>query len=354
MLHAPSSWESFADALEPGQTVAVVGAPDVGKSTFCEWLVQSLGRRGSVGLVDCDMGQTTLGPPTTVGGRIFDAPPEECADLWPAALGFVGSTTPQGHLLQAVAAAKRVCDEVRSSRPAHLVVDTTGLVSGGLGRVLKLTKLQLIQADVVALVERDGELDGLAWTLASTSMQVKRIAASPAAKARSHEQRRTRRRATLKAYFDKGERRTFELGGVLLRGCSMGHGQTLEPRQLDEVRSAMGVGVSHAETHGSTATVVVPGRPGPESLARAKRCLGVSDICCWVRNLLRRGVVSLEDDRAACLGLGVVEEWDPARRSLCVLTPVAQRDRVHALSAGSIRLASDGSELGGDPRPVYG
>ena len=344
-LHVPANWQHVVELLKPGQTVAVIGATDVGKSAFCRWLVQALAERGTVGLVDCDLGQATLGPPTTVGGKVFETPPADCLDLWPPALGFVGSTSPQGHLLQTVAAAKAVCDRLCEQNPTYLVVDTTGLVAGGIGRALKLNKLRVIQADVAVLIERECELDGLAWALAATPMQVMRLPASPAVRTRSGDARRDRRREQFRAYFAGAETRTLDLHETLISGSSIGRGRAVD--------AAIGDAAQHLEVCGSTGSIVANNKIPLAVLAEVKQRFGLAEIGRLDSQLLCRAIVSLEDGTTNCLGLGVIESHDFPGRTLRVLTSVATASDVHAIATGSIRIANDGAELSGDPRPTY-
>ena len=344
-LHVPADWPRVLDSLRPGQTVAVVGATDVGKSVFCLWLVRALTERGLVGLVDCDVGQTTLGPPTTVGGRPFESPPDDCLDLWPPVLGFVGSTSPPGHLLQMVAASNTVCDRLRAQSPAYLIVDTTGLVAGGIGRVLKLNKLRVIQPDLAVLVERDRELDGFAWALAATPVQVMRLPASPAVRVRSSDVRRARRQEQFRAYFAGAVTRTLDLRETLISGLSIGRGHPVD--------LAIGAAVQYAETCGRVASIVADAKIPVSVLADAKRRLGLAEIGRLDSRLLDRAIVSLEDGQANCIGLGVIESHDFPGRTLRVSTPITTVSEIRAIGIGSIRIASDGSELSGDPRPTY-
>ena len=344
-LHVPANWLRIAESLKSGQTVAVIGATDVGKSVFCQWLIRTLAERGTVGLLDCDVGQATLGPPTAIGGKLFETPPAACPDLWPPVLGFVGSTSPQGHLLQMVAVANAVCDRLREQDPAYLVVDTTGLVAGGIGRALKLNKLRTIQADVAVLIERDCELDGLAWALATTPMQVTRVQASPAVQMRSGDARRARRQEQFRAYLAGAETRTFDLRETLIAGSSIGRGRVVD--------LAIGAAAQHAEVCGRAASIVASAKIPLSALAEAKRRFGLAELSWFDSRLLERAIVSLEDGQANCLGLGVVQSHDFPARTLRVLTGVEAIGEVRSIALGSIRIASDGAELSGDPRPTY-
>lgn len=354
--HVPPSWRDCVPALELCPTIAVIGATDVGKSTFCRWLVQTLTLRGPVGLVDCDVGQSTLGPPATVAGKVFQTAPASCADLRPPVMRFVGATSPQGHLLQTVAAAKCVCDRLRAEGPQHLVVDTTGLVAGGLGRALKLNKLEVIRADAAVLIERERELEGMAWALASTTIQVLRVPASAAASSRSGDVRRARRQERFRAYFAEAEPVTLYLADVLIRGSSMGRGHELDAAARAQWRGALAVDVPHVELCGPVANLAL-GQRGtgslPDRLAGLKRRLGLVEVCAFDVALFHRALVCLEDDSGECLGLGIVEESDFARHTVRVRTPVARTRPVRTLCVGSLRLANDGTELSGDPRPLY-
>ena len=64
----------------PQQVVLVIGATDVGKSTFCRFLVDSAVDRGlKTVFVDTDVGQSQIGPPTTIGMKSFDPESIPCS-----------------------------------------------------------------------------------------------------------------------------------------------------------------------------------------------------------------------------------------------------------------------------------
>ena len=68
-IQVPNEWQDHIDDVKasPG-TVVVVGAIDVGKTTFCA-LLASQGVEAGIptAVVDADMGQSEIGPPTTIG-----------------------------------------------------------------------------------------------------------------------------------------------------------------------------------------------------------------------------------------------------------------------------------------------
>ena len=70
-------WRKLASRIvKSQQTVMVIGATDAGKSTFCRFLADSALAAGfKITYVDADIGQSQIGPPTTVGIKSF-APDE--------------------------------------------------------------------------------------------------------------------------------------------------------------------------------------------------------------------------------------------------------------------------------------
>src|SRR5437773_5789241 len=97
------SWEMAVAQARDARVVLVIGETDTGKTSFTTYLANRLlAENLSVGVVDADLGQSDIGPPTTVGLGRLCPPVERLADAEVLGLYFVGSTSPQGHLLPTV------------------------------------------------------------------------------------------------------------------------------------------------------------------------------------------------------------------------------------------------------------
>ena len=92
-------WFNVLDVLEKEKELAIlIWATDTGKSTLAKFLIFNLCQVGlKVALVDVDIGQSFLGPPSTIGFSIFKSDPDWEVVLSPPEIFFVGSTTPEGH-----------------------------------------------------------------------------------------------------------------------------------------------------------------------------------------------------------------------------------------------------------------
>jgi len=148
-------------AVRSTGTIALVGALDAGKSTLAQALLEAALAEGhSCALVDADVGQKTIGPPTMVTLKMIsgsaDLAPENLRI--PDAMHFAESTSPQGHMLPIVTGTGRLVVEARRRGARFIVVDTSGLVSGVYGQLLKYHKFELIEPDIVVGIRRGEEL----------------------------------------------------------------------------------------------------------------------------------------------------------------------------------------------------
>ena len=93
----PESWRSLADLLTEMDKgiVMVIGPSDVGKSTLCTYVMNVLiNRRRHVRVLDADIGQADIGPPTTISTSTPYRPRPTLAHLEPERMFFVGHNTP--------------------------------------------------------------------------------------------------------------------------------------------------------------------------------------------------------------------------------------------------------------------
>jgi polynucleotide 5'-hydroxyl-kinase GRC3/NOL9 len=69
------SWKAGLDDLRQARTILLLGATDTGKTTFLTWLANTLlVQQRRIAIVDADVGQSSLGPPTTIGLSVVAKP----------------------------------------------------------------------------------------------------------------------------------------------------------------------------------------------------------------------------------------------------------------------------------------
>jgi len=136
-------------------TIMLIGGTDSGKTTLAYALFDALVAAGrlAVAHLDLDVGQGTLGPPTTIGLRVSTQPDR----VW---RHFVGSISPRGHFLPAIVGAYKLQQQALALGAETIVVDTTGMVDPEVGGVaLKRWKIELLRPAVVVALTQGRELE---------------------------------------------------------------------------------------------------------------------------------------------------------------------------------------------------
>src|SRR2546428_1132310 len=92
----PSAWSEAADIVKRQRGVCVIiGEVDSGKSSLCTFLANKcLEETGKVGIVDADVGQADIGPPTTISSSVVQAPIIGLHKVTANLSFFIGDTSP--------------------------------------------------------------------------------------------------------------------------------------------------------------------------------------------------------------------------------------------------------------------
>lgn len=269
------------EAVREKRTVVLIGGLDTGKSTLSRELLRAavgVGRPSAY--IDADLGQKTIGPPATVGLKAIRAPEDLAPDALAGAdeLWFVGSTSPEGHLLQVVTGVANLFRRAKEAGADFVVVDSSGLVSGVYGQILKYHKVEMLRPDLVVGLQRGEELLPLLGVIQRFfDTEVVPLGVHPEVVPTTVEQRAENRERSMARYFS-GQLHRFRV----------------KP------------------------TVFMPALPPLFDLTQLDRLL-----------------VGLSDGAGAYLGIGYLEPI-PGEEALRLISPVAEGPK--ALRLGAVRL----------------
>ena len=189
--------------------VYVVAEPDRGKTTFARLLLDRLAARaGGATYLDCDPGQSTIGPPATIGLAGHDG-----AHL----LRFAGSVTPSGHLLETVGGIAALASRADVAHP--LIVDSSGYTSGAAAEHFQYHVIDLLRPDVVVVLGESASLARVCASFPGTpGVALERVPASPFARRRDQDERRRYRDERFREHFAAAEPHRVALDRVALIG----------------------------------------------------------------------------------------------------------------------------------------
>ncbi|HHI97417.1 MAG TPA: hypothetical protein ENJ96_06155 [Thermodesulfatator atlanticus] len=215
MEKVPDSWQKAQEVIwqTRPKRVLVLGGVDTGKSSFCFFVAERLLARGvPTALLDADIGQKDVGPPTTIGLRVLE--PEDLSRSRPLPaeeLYFVGSTTPVGHLLPLVVGTKLLAEK---SRAPITLINTTGLIRGP-GVALKTFQIESLAPDLIVAFEREKELSPILDGF--RHLPVLRLPVPLEVQRKDFQERRKRRETAYRRYFEGGTILEFPLKTLIIQ-----------------------------------------------------------------------------------------------------------------------------------------
>lgn len=241
-IDVPPAWERL-DLAHLAGTIVVIGPTDSGKTTFVRWLVAQLCRHHErAGWLDADVGQSTLGLPTTLNLAVVSEP--QAPAPAPDACFFVGNTSPRGHMLPAIVGAHKLQQRAQQIGAGAIVVDTTGLVDQAAGGgALKQWKIELMSPTTVVAIQQHGELVHILTPLVrDPRLKVHTLTVVEAVNRKSVEERTQRRQRRFRRYFADASRRTVHYSRFPVYGLEEAGPQRVVALQ-DSDGFALGLGI---------------------------------------------------------------------------------------------------------------
>ena len=343
----PSSWEKAANeimSLPKPVTVMVVGVMDSGKTSFCTFLVnEALKAKLKTAVIDADLGQSDVGPPSTVGFNYVNEPVKDLFDINAQDAVFVGSTSPSGAINKVIEGLTRLKDRAIEEDTDFLVVNTDGWVEGEEASAYKVRLAEKVGPSAVVGMQRSNELTPILDSLSGTKVLV--IDSPQLIKPRSREKRKILRELSYKKYLKGAKTQTFSLSWIKAECCIFGAGGPLPRKRLEELSNLLGTRPVYAEETVAAFFVVLR----RSNAVTEEQIKAVEDYFGKRVKLIREGdeeglLVGLMDEADKFLGIGILDGVDYKRKALKIYTPVSEK--VSALCFGQMKLDKNCREIG--------
>ncbi|MEM3881630.1 MAG: Clp1/GlmU family protein [Candidatus Bathyarchaeia archaeon] len=277
----PASWADAVEVLRGFQkrpTVAmVIGKADSGKTSFCTYIINNLvSAKQRVAILDGDLGQSDIGPPCTVAYACVTKPLIELYELKAENAFFVGVTSPSEAVDEMIEGLALMKSEIMSKTVDFVVINTDGWVEGDDAAQYKTRLVEKLEPDIIFYIQQKNESSQLLETIDFKKIVVY---SSSAVKQRSPEKRRFLREMSYAKYFTGAKVRSLLLSQL-----------KLEEKEFWQIKQDSERGL----------------------------------------------LVGLYGPNQKFLGIGIMQEIDPKRKTLKVLTSVSAAPSIVAF--GKIRL----------------
>ena len=215
-----TKWLNVLDHYrKTGGILFCLGGVDTGKSTFIRWLANELVKAGkSTAIVDCDMGQSDIGPPATIGMAVINAPFSRFRELTADDIYYMGGIQPTGQLMQCLTGVVRMVQRAGQMAASHILVNTTGWIDG-YAIFYKHAKMDALLPSVIVAMENKRELRHITAAYKMMNpLKIFYLKPSPAIVKRDTEHRRSLRKQSFENYFANAATLDFDGGKTGISG----------------------------------------------------------------------------------------------------------------------------------------
>lgn len=278
------------------KTIMVLGGADTGKTSLIEGLINLLIPQNKVGIVDCDIGQSHLGPPSTITWGLVENEFTCWEDIAIRNFYFTGSLSPADNLLSALTGLKLIYDKAQKFAD-KIIIDTTGFIERQSGTILKESQIELIKPQIILALQKERELEFIFDTFKNTKdLIIHRIDVSEVVKHKNPDVRVEYRHKKFTQYFHVLNRLELNLKQIGVRNIGI---------------NSLSINSNH-ETNDT------------QPLKQKQE--------------LTNCLISLRDENDEDIALGLIDSIDTNNHKIVVLSPLSDENKVKTIVVGNINV----------------
>lgn len=327
-------------------TVMVLGNIDSGKTSFCTYLINtSLKSQGKPAIVDTDLGQSDIGPPTSIGFSIISEPVADLFSAKPATIIIMGRTSSKGITQRVVSSLTSIMKQISERAVDLTVINTDGWIEGDEARTYKTELIRKISPNLVIGIQRNAELEHILHSVEEKGCYVLRTVTSSAIKRRNRQEHRELREQSYKKYLGKPTLRNLNLNWISLEYTPLGLGIPVDLQRVKSIEKALQHQIVYCEESSRALYIVVYYKERvDEATVVTAESLFQKDVYI-VREGEEEGLlVGLLNNDRDFLGLGIISKLDYKNQTLKIRTDY--KDTVSVVQFGQIKVNDAGNELG--------
>jgi len=343
----PSSWDEAAKellSLTKPVTVTVMGGVDSGKTSFCTFLVNAaVTEKLRTAVIDADLGQSDVGPPSTVGYNFVAEPVKDLFEIEAKDAVFVGSASPSGAISKVIDGLACLKARVMEEGADFLVINTDGWVEGEEASAYKARLAETVGSSAVVAIQQENELNPILDAVHGIKVVV--VDSPQLIQPRNREKRKLLRELSYKKYMKGAKMQSYSLGWIKVKNSLLGSGGQLHRKRLETLSNLLLKRPVYSE---ETVAVIIVVLKRSEAVTEEQVNAAEEHFGKRVKVIFEGDedglLVGLKTEEDNFLGIGVLHEVDYKRKTLKVYTPVSEKP--YMLCFGQIKLNKNFREIG--------
>ncbi len=341
----PKEWDELLERIikEKATKIIVLGEMDTGKSFFTTYTANKLIQSDKkVGVIDCDIGQSDLGPPGTMALSVL---PQQYMFLSRAPITdmeFIGAHSPGLHIVNTIISFNNITQKALKNSDV-IIVNTNGWVHGDGARTLKSAKLELLNPDIVVLMQRENECEPLVKSIYPKNKVVAMHVAKRASDT-SKKDRESLRNLSSQNYFKDSKEITLNFDSFSTERVYFKTGTDI----TNDIKSICNSEVLYAEKFPSFEGILIVSakKLSAEDLnnVKSKGYFNIKNITSNYTNGILVGLLSRDRN---LLALGIIKKVDYKNKTIIIVTPFKDNaEMIKIIQFGSLRYTENGKENG--------
>jgi len=322
---------------EKYRKILIVGRVDSGKTSFTIFLSNMFLQRGlNVCIIDGDIGQADIGPPSTISMSFLRKPICSLRELRAEEMIFIGTDTPSYALPIIPVAYKMLIDKVKEYGYDVLIINTDGWILGRNARILKTSIVNIVKPDLIIVMGMETPLFKWIPTLIVPSPKI--------FSKRTFEDRKMLREMRYSFYLKDSRRRVINIDEIVFLNTLLFSGRPLSDEERNEIENILGEKIIYGEISEDYLYIITHRNISSEKMLLLRKKFNTTRFVKSIpKNIIENLLVGLLDKNFFCKAIGIIKDIDFMERKIKILTPYT--GEIYAIHIGSIRIDREGKEL---------
>lgn len=362
-----TDWKRLAEQIVmPNQRILVLGASDTGKTTFCRYLIDAATSAAmKVALVDADIGQSQIGPPTTVGMKLYinadtnNTTQSKTNNLESAsnpfeitknnskieldsdadAIYFVGALSPQRNLLPILTGTRLMVDSATKAGADFIIIDTTGYVHDGAATMLKQQKIDLISPNHIVCIGRSKDLQRIVGSYHNLNMlTIHYLLPHKLVRTKSSDTRKRNRQRKFKEYFEESEIQEIQFEQIKGSRTPFFNGRMANHKELEILSGLTENEIAYAEWGQRTVSLIARSKLTPNATKKLKDYLSLNYVASEITTYFEQRLVGMIDSSGTTVAVGIIEKLDFENKILHIRCKSGINSDIMVLQIGNYKL----------------